>query len=229
MTMRFDGDRGGRLPARAREKVPDAIETVLAKWGDGMSHREIASALGLSKGTIVGLIQRSSGPIADKARSDHRLNVGARQSARKTGIRKHPDLDQRVATQWISGKSASEIATDLGVTRNTVIGIISRGKFERPQAAALAVRSEAQAKGCATKLAKSERQRDETAQAMVKRRAAGKLLRQSPQLELVSSIELPQQPPEPTPDLYAHLRNDGALRKALADMVVPRDIGAGIT
>lgn len=200
------------------------VDGLLSRWADGFSYREIGKDVKMPLGTIAGIIQRSSGTASEKAKGDHYLNAPARHKARKTGKRRHPELDERIAARWKEGKTAVEVGSDLGVTANVVIGVVHRNKIDRPPVIKLASRSTAQTKSCTTKLAKSERQRDETAQAMVERRAAGKLLRQEPRLELVSSVELLPREPEPEPDLYAHLRTNDGLRKALEAMIVPRDI-----
>ena len=141
------------------------------------------------------------------------------------------DDEQRLMTiMWSDGKSASQIAAVFENKRSrcSVLSKVNRSGLSRdPKARRLAIQA-AQRAGCKTKLAKSGRQRDETAQAMVERRAAGKLLRQEPKLALVSSVKLPSRRSEPPLDLYAHLRTEGSLRKALAGLSRPRDIGTGV-
>lgn len=208
----------------------DAIR-ILAEWAAGRTYPEIAADLGLAENAVEMCIQRSSGPDAERAKSDHHINMTARKSAFYTGKRKDAERDQRVLTEWAEGQSAGKIGKALNMTRNTVIGIVHRSKDEtirQARAVAVAARTDGNANGAETKRAKSARQRDETAQAMVERRAAGKLLRQEPRLELVSSVKLPPRRPEPPEDLYAHLRTEGSLRKALAGLSRPRDIGTGV-
>lgn len=135
-----------------------------------------------------------------------------------------------MSAMWMDGQPAAQIADAIGggATRCAIIGKCKRMGIVRSDGTARQSRVTAQLAGCATKLAKSSRQRDETAQAMVERRASGTLLRQEPQLALVSSVELPPRRPEPPLDLYAHLRSESGLRKALAGLSRPRDIGTGV-
>jgi hypothetical protein len=182
--------------------------SILSEWAKGRTYPEIAADFGLAENAVINVIRRGSGPIAGKAKSDHIINMTARQSTLRKDKRKDVERDERVIARWKCGMSAGKIGMELGVTRNVVIGIVHRNKVERSR----------------TRLAKSERQRDKTAQAL-ERRASGTLLRRRPpQLELVSSVELPPRCPEPPMDLYAHLRSEDGLRKALEAMILPRDI-----
>lgn len=203
-----------------------------ASWLNGLGDALIPRSqpdFGLTENSVENVILRSSGPDAEKAKSDHVISMTARKSELHAGKRKHPELDERIAAQWKEGKTAVEVGGDLGVTRNVVIGVVHRNKIVRPEIVRLVSRSSAQAKGSATKMAKSERQRHLSAQAMIERRTAGTLLRKPPQLALISSVELPPKRPEPPEDLYAHLRTDDSLRRVLSAMSVSRDIGTGIT
>lgn len=206
----------------------DAVR-ILAEWARGRTYPEIAADFGMTEDSVKNVIRRSYGSDAEKAKSDHVIRMTARKSELHAGKRKHPELDASVSTKWLAGEAASAIARDLGVTRNVVIGVVNRSRIQRETKIAVVVRKETQAKGSATKLAKSERQRDLSAQAMIERRTAGTLLRKPPQLALISSVELPPKCPEPPEDLYAHLRTDDSLRRVLSAMSVSRDIGTGIT
>jgi hypothetical protein len=139
------------------------------------------------------------------------------------------------------GRSAAQIALAIGhgCTRNAVIGKMGRLGVDKAYPVATSeIRRRAQAKGCETKRAKSERQREETKKIIAERapisspfmllqkRAA--TARHPPQLALVSSVELPPAPVEKPVDLYAHMRSDDGLRRAIAAMArPPRDIRDG--
>lgn len=197
--------------------------SILSEWAKGRTYPEIAADFGLAENAVINVIRRGSGPIAGKAKSDHIINMTARQSTLRKDKRKDVERDERVIARWKCGMSAGKIGMELGVTRNVVIGIVHRNKVERSRTRP-SIRRVAHRDRCKTKLAKSERQRDKTAQAL-ERRASGTLLRRRPpQLELVSSVELPPRCPEPPMDLYAHLRSEDGLRKALEAMILPRDI-----
>lgn len=134
-----------------------------------------------------------------------------------------------MTTMWSDGKSASQIAAVFENKRSrcSVLSKVNRSGLSRdPETRRLAIQA-AQRAGSATKLAKSERQRDETAQAMVKRRASGTLLRHPPRLRLVASVPLRRQTIEPPFDPYSHLRTENGLRRALADMTLQREIRDG--
>jgi hypothetical protein len=132
--MRFDGDKGGRPPSAERARVADAHARVLSEWSKGKTDREIAAELGLSKGVVHGIVQRSRGPDAEKAKSDHKRNTAARGPA-ETRAHKDPDREARVLARWADGETAGQIGMALGVTRNTVIGVVHRaGKGRREKA-----------------------------------------------------------------------------------------------
>jgi hypothetical protein len=161
--------------------------SILSEWAKGRTYPEIAADFGLAENAVINVIRRGSGPIAGKAKSDHIINMTARQSTLRKDKRKDVERDERVIARWKCGMSAGKIGMELGVTRNVVIGIVHRNKVERSRTRPL-------------------------------------LRRRPPQLELVSSVELPPRCPEPPMDLYAHLRSEDGLRKALEAMILPRDI-----
>lgn len=218
--MRWEGDRGGRLPTAERARVQDAEARVLKLWAAGKTYAEIAGDLGLSRGTVTGIIDRSSGPEAEKAKSDHRHNMAAREKTRKTWC-KDPERDVLILAQWARGESATQIGNALGVTRNVVIGIVSRAKL--PPRGKRVASTAAQPKPNSAPKCQPEAPICKPKPASMCVPGPNRQFlkpptnfRQPPQLALVSSVELPPRPAEPPFDPYAHLRSNRAYHDALA-------------
>ena len=133
---------------------------------------------------------------------------------------------------WMQGDSATEIACKLanGRTRNAVISRVHRASGPAADAARAAHAANVPA-GPRKRPGATSRPVPAYEVVGFKRRAKEKSVadshRQPPQLVLVSSVELPPAPVEKPVDLYAHMRSDDNLRRAIAAMSRPGDIRDG--
>jgi DNA-binding CsgD family transcriptional regulator len=214
---------GKRSPSA---RVANLRPHVLDRWAAGKYDSEIAAELGLSEGDVHGIIARSYSPEAEKAKQDHFRNKALRER-KKFQTPESLAREARALRLWADGASAGDIAIEFGVSRNAVMGIISRATGEAAEAAKRAHAAIfAQRLGAPPPRAKREKPPGLSAQARTERLKAvmGRAAIAKFELTLIDNPAFVA-PVEPEPDVYAHMRSERSLSDALAALTRDRKTG----
>ena len=131
--MRWEGDKGGKAPARNRGPLDaDREARVLRDWADGWSCTDISVRQGdiTTRNTAMGIVHRSRGKVAEKAKRHHAAAAALR----------YPKGPRRVPRALIEHARRERV-----VSAKTIA--TKREKTEPRRVLSLAERREKQAEG----------------------------------------------------------------------------------